>query len=114
MYEQEALGLYMKKLRKQRKMTQKQAAEIMEMTRSMYALLETGHVKMNLNHIYIFCQAMKISVSEFFLGYEEVSGYELPRDWQIERTIMNSLYSLNESQKADVLDYINEILGIEY
>lgn len=110
MYEQEALGAHMKKLRKQRKMTQKDAAEHIGMTRSMYALLETGRAKMNLNHICSFCDSMKISVSEFFQGCEETAGYELPREWQIERTIMNSLYLLNESQKVDVLDFINEIL----
>lgn len=64
-------------LRKAHKMTQKQVADKIGLTKRQYAYLEYGHFTCDYSHIIEICKLYKVSANELF-GIEEIKTIIYP------------------------------------
>ena len=77
MVEPEFICKKMKEIRKQKKLTQKEVAKNMGISRTMYAQLECGAKKPNMEHISTFSEYCGMLLSEFIRECEELMQMEI-------------------------------------
>jgi transcriptional regulator with XRE-family HTH domain len=67
----------LKRARTAKKLTQQQIADLMKIHRQNYNRLETGKVDMTHTMISRFCDAVGISISEFYAEQSEENEYQI-------------------------------------
>lgn len=97
----ELVGRKIRKLRKERKLTQTELASRIGVQQSDLSRMEKGEYRVSLDTLFRILAEFKLSIGEFFddLTQESIT----PRDLQI----MRSLKALNEETRREVEDFIS-------